>query len=44
MDARFFCLVGAVAVVVSDAEEIQGRWNVNTVLARTNCEQRPPSN
>ena len=44
MDARLFCLVGAVAVVVSDADEIQGRWNVNTVLAMTNGEQRPLSN
>ena len=44
MDAQLSCLVGAVAVVVSDADEIQGRWNVNSVLAMTNGEQRPPSN
>ena len=44
MDARLFCLVGAVAVVVFDADEIKGRWNVNTALAMTNCVQRPPRN
>ena len=44
MDVRLFCLVGAVAVVVFEAEEIQGRWNVNTELARKNGEQRPTSN